>query len=253
MFIDTHSHIHFEQYDSDREQVVQRAIKNQVNAIIDIGTDVTTSQQALALAEKYAIVHAAVGIHPNDSSSVTDEDMEKIQQLSSEKKVIAIGEIGLDYYHNSSPADTQKKLFKQQIKLAQNEHLPIIVHNRDAHDDVMHILKAEKAGSFGVVLHSFTGSSEFLEEALKQNFYISFTGVITFNNSHFIHLIDRVPLKQLLLETDSPFLTPVPFRGKRNEPSYIKYIAEKIAKIKGIPLDDLAAITSDNAANLFGL
>lgn len=253
MYIDTHSHIHFEQFDDDRELVLQRAIKNKVNAIIDVGTDVETSHQAILLAEKYAIVHAAAGIHPNDAAKADDSSLDKIEEFSGHEKVIAIGEIGLDYYRMYVPKDIQQEVFRKQIKLAKKLHLPIIVHNRDAHEDLLKILKEEKAGSSGVVLHSFTGSDEFLEAALDENFYISFTGVITFKNTNYIHLIDRIPLKQLLLETDSPFLTPAPFRGKRNEPSYVKYTAEKISKIKGVPLDELAAITSDNAVNLFGL
>ncbi len=253
MFIDTHSHIHFEQFEDDRESVLQRAINNKVHSIIDIGTDVDTSQQAIALAENYAIVHAAVGIHPNDSDTGSNSNLKKIEELSAHEKVVAIGEVGLDYYRMYVSKETQQDVFRKQIKLAKKLHLPIIVHNRDAHDDILQILKEEKAGSFGVVLHSFTGTNAFLEKALEENFYISFTGVVTFKNTNFIHLIDRVPLKQLLLETDSPFLTPAPFRGKRNEPSYIKHIAEKIAKIKGLSIEDLAAITSDNAVNLFGL
>lgn len=253
MYIDTHSHIHFEQYDNDRESVLQRAIKNKVHSIIDIGTDIKTSKQAILLAERYATVHAAVGIHPNDSDSVDDSSLNMVEELSRHEKVVAIGEIGLDYYRMYVSKELQQDAFRKQIKIAKKVHLPIIVHNRDAHDDILAILKAEKAGSFGVVLHSFAGSTEFLEAALDENFYISFTGVITFKNTNFIHLIDRIPLKQLLLETDSPFLTPAPFRGKRNEPAYIKYIAERIAKIKGITLEELAAVTSDNAVNLFGL
>ncbi len=253
MFIDTHSHIHFDQFDEDRELVLQRAIKNKVNSIIDIGTDVETSQMAISLAEKYAIVYAAVGVHPNDSNLKDNSDLEKIEQLSAHDKVVAIGEIGLDYYRMYVSKEIQQDVFRKQIRFAKKVHLPIIVHNRDAHEDVLKILKEEKAGSNGVILHSFTGSMEFLEEALAHNFYISFTGVITFKNTNFIRLIDHVPLKQLLLETDSPFLTPVPFRGKRNEPAYVKYTAEKIAKLKGVPLEELAEITSDNAINLFGL
>jgi len=253
MFIDTHSHIHFEQFDSDRELVLQRAIKNKVNSIIDIGTDVVTSQQAISLADKYAVVHAAVGIHPNDADKADDINLKKIEEFANHDKVVAIGEIGLDYYRMYVPKDIQQEVFRKQIQLAKQLHLPIIVHNRDAHEDTMKILKEEKAGSFGVVLHSFSGSGEFLEEALAENFFISFTGVITFKNSDYIHLIDQMPMKQLLLETDCPFLTPMPFRGKRNEPSYIKYTAEKISKIKGIPLEELGAITTDNAINLFGL
>ena len=155
MFIDTHSHIHFEQFDSDRELVLQRAIKNKVNSIIDIGTDVETSQQAISLAEKYAVVHAAVGIHPNDADNADDANLKKIEEFANHDKVVAIGEIGLDYYRMYVPKEIQQEVFRKQIQLAKQLHLPIIVHNRDAHEDTMKILKEEKAGSFGVVLHSF--------------------------------------------------------------------------------------------------
>lgn len=251
MFIDTHCHIHFDQFDEDREKVIQRAIQNKVNMVLNIGTDLETSKKAIELAEKFAIVFAAVGVHPNDGDSMDDTVLNQIEEFTHHDKVKAIGEIGLDYYWMQVPQKKQIEIFRQQIKLAKKCHLPIIVHNRDAHEDVLKVLKEEKAGSLGVVLHSFTGDTEYLTSAIKENYYISFTGVITFKNTNYINLIDKVPLEQLLLETDSPFLTPVPFRGKRNEPSYIKYIAERISKIKGISVEELANITSENARNLF--
>ena len=252
MFIDTHCHLHFDQYDLDREKVIQRAIQNKIKTVLNIGTDLETSKKAIALAEKFAIVYAAVGVHPNDGDSFDNTVIDQMERFTQHDKVKAIGEIGLDYYWMQVPREKQIDIFRQQIKLARKCHLPIIVHNRDAHEDLMKVLKEEKAGSLGVVLHSFTGNPDFLEMALKENFYISFTGVVTFKNANYINLIDRVPLKQLLLETDSPFLTPAPFRGKRNEPSYLKYIAEKISKIKAVSMEELAEITSDNARNLFG-
>lgn len=252
MFIDTHCHLHFDQYDEDREKVIQRAIQSKIKTVLNIGTDLETSKKAIALAEKFAIVYAAVGVHPNDGESFNKDVLEQLESFTHHDKVKAIGEIGLDYYWMQVPREKQLDIFRQQIKLAKKCHLPIIVHNRDAHEDIMKVLKEEKAGSLGVVLHSFTGTPDFLDAALKENFYISFTGVITFKNANYINLIDRVPLKQLLLETDSPFLTPAPFRGKRNEPSYLKYIAEKISKIKAVSTEELAEISSDNARNLFG-
>jgi TatD DNase family protein len=252
MYIDTHCHLHFNQYDNDREKVIQRAIQNKVNTVLNIGTDIETSKQAISLSKEFAIVFAAVGIHPNDATAINETEMMQVEELTKHEKVVAIGEIGLDYHHMSAPKSVQKDIFRRQIQLAKKLHLPIIVHNRDAHDDVLAILKEEKAGSLGVVMHSFSGSPDFLTAVLNENFYVSFTGVITFKNTNYINLIDQVPLKQLLLETDSPFLTPVPFRGKRNEPTYVKYIAEKISKIKGITLNDLAQITTDNANTLFG-
>jgi TatD DNase family protein len=251
MFIDTHCHLHFDQFDNDREKVIQRAIYNKIESIITIGTDVPTSKRALALAEKFAIVYAAVGVHPNDSANVSDSDLQEIEQMFLGKKVVAIGEIGLDYYRLNSSKEQQKKIFRLQIESAKKMQLPVIVHNRDAHEDLMNILIEEKIHHVGGVLHSFSGSETFLDAALKQHLYISFTGIITFKNSHYYKLIDRVPLDQILLETDSPFLAPEPFRGRRNEPSYLKYTAEKIAQIKGLSIEKLARASSENARTLF--
>jgi len=251
MFIDTHCHLHFDQFDNDREKVIQRAIQNKVESIITIGTDVLSSKKALDLAQKFAIVYAAAGIHPNDSATVSESDVTEIENLIKDRKILALGEIGLDYYRLMSPKEQQIRIFRLQIEVAKKMQKPVIVHNREAHEDLLKILVEEKIHHIGGVLHSFSGSESFLESALKQHLYISFTGVITFKNSHYYKLIDRVPLDQILLETDSPFLAPVPFRGRRNEPSYLKYTAEKIAKIKGLSLEKLAQVSSENARTLF--
>ena len=253
MFIDTHAHLQFEHFNDDREKVIQNAIQNKVSTIITLGIDTDSSKQAVALAKKFAVIHAAVGIHPNNCSKEDLLHLSEIEKLAEEAKPIAIGEIGLDYYRMYAEKEWQQAFFRKQIQLAQLLQLPIIVHNRDAHDDIYKILVEEKANKVGGVLHSFTGNMEFLESILKLNFYISFTGAITFMNANYYKLIGRVPFHQLLLETDSPFVAPVPFRGKRNEPAYIRYIAEKIAKIKNISLSELAEITSENARNLFHL
>jgi len=253
MFVDTHCHLDFEQYNDDREQVIQRAIKNKITSIITIGIDKKTSKKAIELAEKFAIIFAAVGIHPNDSKDVDEEMIKKIGEMAQHKKVVAIGEIGLDYYRNYSPIDTQQKIFRRQLQLAIELELPVIVHNRNANEDIVKILIDEKAYKVSGVLHSFSGDLNTLNQALNRNFFISFTGPVTFKNTNYDMLINKTPLEQLLLETDSPFLAPVPFRGKRNEPSYLKYTAEKIAKIKNISIEELAQITSENAKNLFKL
>jgi TatD DNase family protein len=253
MYIDTHCHLDFENYDDDRESVVQRSIKNKIEAIISIGTDVETSVKSIELAEKFATVFAAVGIHPNETSSANKKSIQKIYDLSANPKVVAIGEIGLDYYRDYAPAEIQKELFRTQLKIAREKELPVIIHNRQAHSDVYDILVEEKSTDLKGVMHSFDGDMHFLDSVLSYNFYVSFTGVITFNNANYDELIKRVPLENLLLETDSPFLTPVPFRGKRNEPSYVTYVAEKIAKVKDIPVEELAKITTKNARNLFKL
>jgi TatD DNase family protein len=251
MYIDTHCHLDFENFDGDRESVVQRSIKNKIEAIITIGTSVETSIKAIELSKKFATVFAAVGIHPNDAANVNQKSVQKIYDISSNPKVVAIGEIGLDYYRKYTSEDVQKELFRTQLKIAREKELPVIIHNREAHADVYDILVQEKSSDLKGVLHSFDGDAHFLDSILSYNFYISFTGVITFKNTNFEEIIKRVPLENLLLETDSPFLTPVPFRGKRNEPSYVTYVAEKIAQIKEISVEELAKITSANARKLF--
>ena len=253
MFIDTHCHLDFEIYNDDRETVVQRSIKNKIEAIITIGTNEQTSLKSIELAEKFATVFAAVGIHPNDAANINKKSVQNIIEMSSNPNVVAIGEIGLDYYRDYTPAEIQKELFKTQLKIARDKALPVIIHNRQAHSDVYDILVEEKSTDLKGVLHSFDGDMHFLDSVLAFNFYVSFTGVVTFKNANYDDLIKHIPLENLLLETDSPFLTPVPFRGKRNEPSYVTYIAEKIANIKDISIEELAKITTENARQLFNL
>jgi TatD DNase family protein len=253
MFIDTHTHLQFESYDEDRELVIQRAIKNDVDSVITIGTDLKSSGQALELAKKFAIIFASVGIHPNDCEKTTDADIDQIIKMAKTEKAIAIGEIGLDYYRQYTSKEKQQEVLRKQIQIARDLGLPIIIHNRDAHDDIYRVLKEEKAEEISGVFHSFFGEIEFLESILALNYHVSFTGPVTFKNANYNKLVECVPMEQLLLETDSPFLAPVPFRGKRNEPSYVRYIAEKIAQVKGITTEKLAEITSENAKNLFRL
>jgi TatD DNase family protein len=253
MFIDTHCHLQFEQFNEDREIVIQRAIQNNIDGIITIGTDLKSSHDAIALSKKFAVIFAAIGIHPNDCSHMEFSQIKQLKNIADVTKSVAIGEIGLDYYRMASSKETQQLFFKQQLQLARELNLPVIIHNRDAHADMYNILNEQKASDIGGVVHSFSGDENFLKSILKFNFYISFTGAVTFKNTNYYKLIDLVPVQQLLLETDSPFVAPVPFRGKRNDPSYIKYIAEKIAKIKNLSISELADITSENAKNLFGI
>lgn len=253
MFIDTHAHLDFDSYDEDREIVIQRAIENQVSGIITIGTDLKSSEQAVALAEKYASVFAAVGIHPSDCASAHYNDFEKIKELAQHERVVAIGEIGLDYYHMHADKETQKNIFKKQIQLAKELNLPLIIHNRDSHDDMYEIISNEGAAETGGVLHSFSGDETFLEKILLTNLHISFTGNITFKKSTADALVVQTPLEKLLLETDSPFLTPAPLRGKRNEPAFLIHTAKKIAELKSVSIEKVGGITSENAKKLFKL
>jgi TatD DNase family protein len=251
MFIDTHCHLHADDFDDDTEKIIQRAIQNHVKALITIGTDYPTSVRSLQLAEQFAIVYAAVGFHPNDIENVSETELDKINTLTQQNKSVAVGEIGLDYYRQHTPKAKQLSFFRRQIQLARQLKRPVIIHNRDAHEDLYQVLIEEKVQEVGGVLHSFSGSDEFLQSVLKLNLYISFTGAITYKNTGYYKLIDRVPVEQLLLETDSPYLAPVPFRGKRNEPAYIKYTAATIARIKNISVERLAEITTANAMSLF--
>jgi len=251
MFVDTHAHLDFDTYDDDREKVIQRAIENQVVGIITIGTDLDTSKQAILLAEKYASIFAAVGIHPSDCANLRDRDFEFIKELAGHEKVVAVGEIGLDYYHMHAEKDIQQIAFRKQIKLARELNLPMIIHNRDSHPDMLKILNEEGVKDVGGVMHSFSGDINFLNKVIAMNMYVSFTGNITFKKSTSDELVYNAPIENLLLETDCPFLTPVPLRGKRNEPAFIIHTAKKIAEIKEIELELLGRITTENAKSLF--
>ncbi len=253
MFVDTHAHLEFDSFNDDRDAVIQRAIENKLSAIITIGTSLETSKQAIRYANNYASIYAAVGIHPSDCAEAGDKDYLEIEKLAKNEKVIAIGEIGLDYYRMYTDKETQKKAFKKQIAIARKAKLPLIVHTRESQEDALKMLSKEKAGDVSGVLHSFSGSIAILEKALETNFYISYTGGVTFKNSTTKELVANTPVERLLLETDSPFITPVPFRGKRNEPSYIIHTAKIIAELKGLSLEKLAEITTENARHLFGL
>ena len=253
MFVDTHAHLDFESFNEDRDAVIQRAIENKLLAIITIGTSLKTSKQAIRFAENYASIYAAVGIHPSDCAEADENDYAEIEKLAKNEKVVAIGEIGLDYYRMYTDKETQKIAFKKQIAIAKKVNLPVIVHTRESQEDCIKMLSQEKAGDVSGVLHSFSGTMDILEKALATNFYISYTGGVTFKNSTSEELVANTPLERMLLETDSPFITPVPFRGKRNEPSYVIHTAKKIAEIKGVSLEELAEITTENARHLFGL
>ncbi|HES58926.1 MAG TPA: TatD family deoxyribonuclease, partial [Caldithrix sp.] len=230
---------------------IQRAIENQVIAIITIGTDVETSKQAILLAEKYASIFASVGIHPSDCANVKNKDFQFIRELASHEKVVAIGEVGLDYYHMHAEKEIQHSAFKNQIQIARELNLPLIIHNRDSHEDILKILNEENVKDIGGVMHSFTGDIDFLEKIISMNMHVSFTGNITFKKSTSDDLVKKAPVENLLLETDSPFMTPVPLRGKRNEPAFIVHTAKRIAELKEIDLELLGRITTENAKNLF--
>lgn len=251
---DTHTHLDAPQFDEDREDVIARAFEGGVAKMINIGFNRETIPSTMALAEKYEHIYAAVGWHPQDAITMREGDLEWIASLCSHPKVVAIGEIGLDYYWDTSPKDVQQAVFRKQIGLARELKMPISIHNRDAHEDVVRILREEKADEVGGVMHSFSGSWEIAEMCLDLGFHLSFGGPVTFKNARVPkEVLAKTPLDRLLIETDSPYLTPHPFRGKRNESAHVRLVAEAAAEIKGISLQELADLTYTNAMVRFGI
>lgn len=254
MFFDSHAHLDDSKYNDDRHEMLMRARENGVSNIINVGYDIPSSKRSIALAEKYEFIYAAVGIHPHDAETEGDKGLEHLRALSSNSKVVAIGEMGLDYYRDLSPRDIQKEMFRKQIRLALELNKPIIVHDRDAHGDVMSILKEENASLAGGVLHCFSGSPEMAEECLKMGFYISIAGPVTFNNARKLQEVAAVvPLDRLLIETDAPYLTPEPNRGKRNESAFVVNVARRISELKNITVEEVALATTANARKLFNI
>ncbi len=262
---DTHAHLDFPRFKSDRERVIERATTAGVKAIINVGADLGSSQAGVALAEAYPQIYAAVGVHPHDAKTVTGEMLEELRALALHPKVVAIGEIGLDFYRDLSPRDKQRQAFKQQLALASEAGKPVIIHDREAHEEVMAILRhwacperSRRAESnhhqLVGVMHCFSGDLAMAQEAIELGFYISIAGPVTFKNARRLReLVRQLPLEKLLVETDCPYLTPHPHRGKRNEPAYVKLVAQEVARVKGLSLEEVARITSDNAQALFAL
>ena len=252
MFIDTHSHLNFPDFSEDYPDVIARAKKAGIVAIINVGADLPTSKRAVELAQKEDLCYATVGIHPTNTNNPKDEDYQKLEELAQKKKVVAVGEIGLDYFHNSIPKEIQKRSFEIQILLAKKLNLPVIIHNRDAHQDVLAILE-EKEVKKGV-MHCFSGDINLAKKVLSLGLHISFTGNLTYKKNEGLRAAAKeIPLKKLLLETDCPYLPPQSRRGIRNEPGFLVYTAEELAKIKGISLEELGEITTNNARELFGI
>ena len=253
MLIDTHAHLQWASFDKDREKVISRARKVDVKYIVNIGFDVNGNRKVIGLAEKHKGLYATVGIHPHNASQLNENVLDKLRKLSENPKVVAIGEIGLDYYRNLSPREAQKKAFEAQLFLAEELGLPVVIHDREAHADTLEMLSKFK-GKINGIMHCFSGSREMAEQCVKSDFYISFAGPVTFPNSHKLHEIaKRIDLNKILLETDSPWLAPQEMRGKRNEPAFLIFIAKKIAKLKGISVDELAEATTENAKEIFQL
>jgi len=254
MLIDTHCHLDFKDFDSDRDQVIDRAKSIGVGRIINVASSIEGARRSIELAKKYDIIYASIGVHPHDAGTVTGEVMDELKELAKEEKVAAIGEVGLDYYRNLSPKEAQTEAFRKFIRLARSLNLPLILHSREASDDLIAILKEESGGKVNGVIHCFSGDKGFLEKCLDMGLFISFTCNLTFKNADDLRRVAKdAPMERVLLETDAPYLAPEGFRGKRNESSYLVYLVDEWSKIAGLSKEDVARITSHNANKLFSL
>lgn len=249
--IDSHAHLTMRKYRKDLDAVLARAREAGVLAVVNVGFDADSSAEGAHLAGRHSGVFAAVGVHPHDADTVDDYVLSYLEELSAKPEVVAIGEIGLDFYRNLSPRRMQEEVFVKQLALAKRVDLPVIIHDRDAHRRVMEILRAEGA-SHGV-MHCFSGDIGLAKQALDLGFYISFAGPITYDGRKAGEIIRKMPADKILIETDCPYLTPVPYRGKRNEPAYVKYVLERVAGILERPVEEVEALTDGNARRLFNL
>lgn len=252
--VDTHCHLDMGKYEADLAQVLARSAAAGVGRVVTIGIDLASSRAAVALAEQYRGVFAAVGVHPHHVAETSATDYSELRQLASHPRVVAYGEIGMDGVKGYAPLDLQRQHFCRQVALAKELALPLIVHDRETHEEVLAILREAAPFPAGGVMHCFSGDAGLARAVMELGFYVSIPGVVTFNNAAMLHeVVAAVPLDALLVETDGPFLAPVPRRGKRNEPAYVLFTAEKVAEIKGITLDEVARRTTANAETLFGL
>ena len=252
MWIDSHAHLEMDAFDPDRPLIIKRALDHGITGIITIGTDLDSSRKALALATTYTHIRATVGVHPHDASSFHPKIIPQLTHLAKNPLVVAIGEIGLDFYRNLSPQATQKKSFRHLIQLARAVSLPIIIHDREAHKEVMMILQEERAWEIGGVFHCFSGDWKMAKKCLDLNFFLSVTGAVTYKKASALEeVVRRAPIESLLLETDAPFLAPHPFRGKRNEPAYLVHTAEHVARIRNITLPELSEAILTNTSRAF--
>ncbi len=257
MLIDSHVHLDDRRYDNDREDVLQRAEDAGVEACVTIGCDVATSRAAVALAQARRNVFATIGVHPHETGHITGDWHETFRELARQPKVVAYGEIGLDYHYDHSPRDVQRRRFREQIQLARELRLPMVIHTREAPDDTVMILREENAQDVGGVFHCFSGDARLAGEALDMGFYLSFSGVLTFKNAAMLReTAGAVPLDRIMVETDCPYLAPVPHRGARNEPAYVRHVAHTLAEIHGKgreSFESIALATAQNTKRVFGI
>ncbi len=250
---DTHAHILDDQFNDDRDQVIQNIYDNMA-LVVNIGCNLEDCPRTVALAEQYDKLYAAVGLHPEDVKTYTPEGWDMICKLAEHPKVVGIGETGLDYYWDTSTKDAQKVLFEQHIDLAKQLHKPLVIHDREAHGDTLEILKRTNAKEVGGILHAFSGSVEMAMEVIKMGFYIGLGGPVTFKNARkAVEVAQAIPLEYLVIETDCPYMAPVPFRGKRNEPMLVQHTAAKIAELRGISVEELIEATYQNGKRIYGI
>lgn len=252
MLVDSHAHLEMPEFGKDLDQVLQRAEKAGVSLIFTVGTEKKDWRRTLEIAHSHPGVYAVLGIHPHNAKEMGDDPYGELSELCQDKKVRALGEIGLDFFRNLSPPRVQVERFREQIALARGLHLPIVVHDREAHEETLEILRSERASDCGGIIHCFSGDEKMARTAIEMGFYISIPGTITFKSADpFREIVRKLPLESLLVETDAPFLAPTPFRGKRNEPSYVKLVAEKLAEVKKVPFEKVAEVTTANALRVF--
>ena len=250
--IDSHSHVDADAFDTDRADVLARAWDAGIQWLVDPGCDVASSRKALALARQDARIHAAVGIHPHSATEATSEALRDVEAMASDPRVVAIGETGLDYHYTFSPAEAQRESLRQHVRLARRVGKPLILHCREAEDDLFAILAEEDASQAGGVVHCFTGTSAAALQLVAAGYYIGITGIVSFKKSDQVQeTAGRVPLDRLLVETDAPYLVPIPHRGRRNEPAYLTHTIAAIARLRGLAPEEIAAATAANAARLF--
>lgn len=251
--IDSHAHLDEERFDEDRDELIKSLKENAISYVINPSSDMETSRRVVELSNKYENIFAAVGIHPHDAEGFKEDDLDELRELSKDERVVAIGEIGLDYYYDNSPRDIQKEVFRKQLELSHELDLPVIIHTRDAMGDTYDILK-EFEGRVRGVMHCYTGSIEMAEKFMKLGFYISIAGPVTFKNAVNVReMAKQIPLERLLIETDSPYLAPVPNRGKRNDPTNVRYVADMLANLKEIQIDKIIEHSRENTVELFSL
>lgn len=252
MIFDTHAHYDDEAFNEDRDTILCSLAENGIEAVVNVGASIQSTKNTMELMKKYPFVYGAAGVHPNETAELTEQLMDWLKAVSAEEKVVAIGEIGLDYYWNEPEPQVQKYWFVRQLALAREVGLPVIIHSRDAAKDTLDIMKAERAGELGGVIHCFSYSLEMAKEYLDMGFYLGIGGVLTFKNARKLkEIVEYMPLDRIVLETDCPYLAPVPNRGKRNSSLYLPYVVEAVSQIKGVPEEEVIAATTENARRMY--